>query len=261
MNIKWLFIGILATAVYSCSSYDKALKSTDNNYKYRKANQYYQEEDYVRAGNLFDQIVNVFKGTTKSDSVCWYQAQSYYKQKDYIMGGHYFKTFAQTYPYSPFAEESEYLAAYCYYLESPKPSLDQESTVMAIETFGTFVTKYPNSVHVKEAKDFTVELKEKLVEKSKNSAILYYDMGYYKASIVALNNSLVEFPDTKYREELMWRLLDSNYKLSVNSIPDKQKDRFQVTIDEYYSFISEFPHSPYKKDAEHIYEVSMKFQN
>ncbi len=177
------------------------------------------------------------------------------------MGGHYFKSFAQNFPYSPFAEEAEYMAGYCYYLESPKPALDQENTNLAIESFGTFVNKYPNSVHVKEAKELSLELKEKLVEKSKMSATLYYDMGYYIASIIALKNSLAEYPNTKYREELMWRLLDSNYKLAVNSIPSKQKDRFQSTIDEYYSFISEFPHSDYKRDAERIYEVSMKFTN
>jgi len=259
MKSKYLLIGMLSFAIYSCSSYDTVLKSTDGNLKFRKALEYYQEEDYVRAGNLFDMIVNVFKGTTKSDTVSWYQAQSYYKQKDYILGGHYFKTFAEQFPYSPFAEEAEYLAGYCYFLESPKPALDQENSLMAIETFGSFVNKYPNSVHVSEAKEITVQLKDKLVEKSKNAAILYYDMGYYKASIVALANSLIEYPKTKYREELMWRLLDSNYKLAQNSVPEKQKDRFQVTIDEYYSFISEFPNSEFKKDADRIYQISVKF--
>ena len=189
MNIRALIFVILTLAIFSCSTYDKVLKSTDNEYKYHKALQYYQEEDYVRAGNVLDQIVNVFRGTTRSDSVCWYQAQSYYKQKDNIMGGHYFKTFAQNFPYSPFAEEAEYMAGYCYYLESPKSSLDQENTNYAIESLGSFVNKYPNSVHVKEAKELSVELKEKLVEKSKNSAILYYDMGYYTSSIIALKNS------------------------------------------------------------------------
>jgi len=261
MNFKALFFAVITVAICSCSTFDKVLKSSDNEYKYRKALQYYQEEDYVRAGNIFDQIVNVFRGTTRSDSVCWYQAQSYYKQKDNIMGGHLFKTFAQNFPYSPFAEEAEFMSGYCYYLESPKPSLDQESTRYAIESFESFINKFPKSIHVKEAKDLTIELKEKLVEKSKNSAILYYDMGYYSSSIIALKNSLIEFPNTKYREELMWRLLDSNYRLAINSVVSKQKDRFQTTVDEYYSFISEFPKSDYKKDAERIYNISMKNLN
>ena len=261
MKIKTLIIGILTIAICSCSSYDKYLKSSDNNLKYRKAMEYYQNEDYVRAGNLFDQVVNVFRGSTKADTVNWYQAQSYYKQKDYIMGGHYFKVFAQSFPYSPFAEEGEFLAAYCYYLESPKPSLDQENTMLAIEAFGSFVVKFPNSKYIKESRELTLELKDKLVEKSKNAAVLYYDMSMYKSSIVALANSLVEYPNTKYREELMWRLLDSNYQLAANSIAEKQKERYQVTIDEYYSFISEFPQSKYKKDAEKIYEISAKHTN
>jgi outer membrane protein assembly factor BamD len=220
--------------------------------------EYFKNGEYVRAGTLFDEIVNVFRGTTKSDTVSYYQALSYYKQQDYIMGGHYFKTFAQTFPYSPFAEEAEYTSAYCFYMESPKPALDQENTLNAIEAFSSFVNKYPASIHVNEAKNYITELQEKLVEKSRNTAILYYNLGNYKSSIVALTNSLLEYPTTKYREELMWHLLDSNYKLAANSIQVKQKERYQVTIDEYYSFISEFPQSKYKKDAEKIYDLSVK---
>jgi len=38
-----------------------------------------------------------------------------------------------------------------------------------------------------------------LVEKSYLSAKLYYDMKQYKAAVVALNNSLKEFPESSYR--------------------------------------------------------------
>lgn len=258
MRIKLLYIGILALTLSACSGYQKLLKSSDNSLKYRRAFEYYAIEDYVRAGELFDQIANVYRGSTKADTVSYYQAMSYYKQKDYIMAGHYFKTFSETYPYSPFAEETEYLSAYCYYKDSPKPSLDQESTMSAIEAFNTFVNKYPDSQYTLKAKEYTVELQDKLVDKSRNTAILYYNLGNYKSAIVALTNSLQEYPNTKYREELMWRLVESNFKLADNSIPSKQKDRFQSTIDEYYSFISEYPQSEYKKDAEKIYEYSAK---
>ena len=258
MKIKLLYIGILALTISACSSYEKLLKSSDNNLKYRKAFEYYDVHDYVRAATLFDQVVNVYRGTTKSDTVSYYQAMSYYKQPDYIMAGHYFKVFSETYPYSSFAEETEYLSAFCYYQDSPKPSLDQQSTVDAIEAFSSFVIKYPKSQYVAKAKELTSELQDKLVDKSRNSAILYYNMGSYKSAIVALANSLREYPNTKYREELMWRLLDANYQLAANSIPQKRKERYQSTIDEYYSFISEFPQSEYKKSAVKIYDSSVK---
>jgi len=100
-------------------------------------------------------------------------------------------------------------------------------------------------------------MRNKLVEKSYLNAKLYYNLGDYKASIIALKNSLNEFPDTKYREELLFLILKSTYLLADNSIQSKRKQRFQDTIDEYFTFISEFPESNYKKEAQKMYEMAM----
>jgi len=86
---------------------------------------------------------------------------------------------------------------------------------------------------------------------------LYYDLGDFKASIIALRNSLNEYPETKYREELMFLLLKSSYLLAKNSVESKLKDRYQATVDEYYSFISEFPEGKFSGDAKVMYEASM----
>jgi outer membrane protein assembly factor BamD len=74
-----------------------------------------------------------------------------------------------------------------------------------------------------------------------------------------LRNSLIEYPDTRYREELMFLILKSSYLLADNSVPVKQKERFQAAVDEYYSFIGEFPDGPHTREAERIYESSSKF--
>lgn len=247
---------LLILLLASCSGYEKLLKSTDNNLKYRKAFEYYNNGDYTRAATIFDQIVNIFRGTNKSDSVTYFQAMSYYGEKDYITAGYYLKTFFQTYPYSPFAEEAEFLSAYCFYLTSPNPELDQENTVSAIEAFNSFINKHPLSKRTAQAHELVAELQDKLVEKSFISAKLYFDLGLYKSSIIALHNSLDDYPNTKFREELMWLILRSNYLLASKSIESKQKQRFQDTIDEYYSFISQFPESKYKGDADDIYKVA-----
>jgi outer membrane protein assembly factor BamD len=259
MMKKILYSVILALTLVSCSGYEKLLKSSDYNLKYRKAFEYYEKGDYDKASTLFDDIVNVFRGTTKADTISFYQAMSYYKQNDYILGAHYFGTFAQNFMYSPFTEEAEYLEAFCYYQQSPRPSLDQSTTTRAIEILNTYVNKYPLSKHNEEARNLIIELEDKLVEKSRLSAKLYYDMGVYKSSIVALKGSLEEYPNTKHKEELMWLVLDSNYRLAENSIPSKQKERFQSTIDEYFSFTSAFPNSNHKKDADKIYEIAGKY--
>ncbi len=109
-----------------------------------------------------------------------------------------------------------------------------------------------------EVKEIVDELKAKLVEKAYLSAKLYYDMREYKAAITALKNSLSHYPETKYREEQLYMILNASFNLADNSIPEKRKERFQNTLDEYYNLLSEFPDTKYKREAERIYANSIK---
>jgi outer membrane protein assembly factor BamD len=251
------FIGfILLTA---CSGFEKVLKSNDYTLKYNEAKRYYTKEDYYHAQILFDQIAPVYRGTLQADSVYYLQAMSYYKQEDYLMAGHYFSMFAQTYGGSPFVEEADYMTAFCYYMNSPRPELDQENSLLAIQSFQLFNIKYPNSSKAAEAKNYIAELQDKLVEKSFLSAKLYYDLEDYKASLVALNNCLLEYPESKHREQIMFMILKSSYMYADKSIVSKKKERYQQTIDEYYSFKAEYPESKQLKDADRYYKNSAKF--
>jgi len=252
---------IVLTAIFlgGCGEYEKLLKSRDVQMKYEKGVEYYQEGEYVRAATLFDQVANIYRGTIRADTVKYYQAKSYYAQRDYMMAGHYFEELSTTYPNSTYLEEADFMAAYCYYEMSPRPELDQEYTHKAITAMQMFMIKHPGSDRLDECRQIVTEMSDKLVEKSYISARLYYDLGYYKSAILALRNSLIQYPDTRYREELMFLILKSSYLLADNSIPSKQRERFQTAVDEYYSFIGEFPDGPYSKEAERIYESSNKF--
>ena len=253
-----LLLILLIPLMFGCNGYEKLLKSTDSNLKYKKAFEYYRKADYTRAGTLFEQIAPYFKGTTKADSVYYFQAMTYFKQSDLILAGHSFKVFSETYGNSPFAEDATFYVAYCYYLSSPRPELDQSDTYNAIQAFRLFLIRYPNSDRKAECGKMIAEMRDKLVEKSFISAKLYFDLKDYKAAIVALNNSLIDYPESKYREDILFLILRSSYLLASNSVASKQKERYQTTLDEYYSFITEFPESKYKKDAERIFEMTSK---
>jgi len=240
---------ILLLVIVSSCKYEKLLKSRDYKLKYQKALEYYAEEDYMRAEGLFEQLKPILKGTKQADTVFFYAAYANYYQKSYLLASHYFSEFRKTFGNSPFVQEAEYMNAYCTYLMSPKPSLDQQFTYQAISLFGLYLSRYPNSDKTDECLRYIDELKNKLVEKSYQSAKLYFNLGDYKAAIIALNNSLDEFPQTKYREEIMYLILRAKYLLADYSIESKKVERFQSAVDEYYAFVAEFPESDYKKEA------------
>jgi outer membrane protein assembly factor BamD len=119
--------------------------------------------------------------------------------------------------------------------------------------------RYPGSSRIPDCKKIIDELNEKLMEKAYLAAQLYYNLDNYKASVVSLNNCLVDFPESKYREEIMFKLVKSKFMLAVNSVQSKQTERFQDAIDEYFSFIAEFPESRNKKEADEIYKEASKY--
>ena len=248
-----------AVILSGCGEYEKLLKSRDFQKKYDMGVQLYEEGEFAKAGTLFDQVANIFRGTTKADTVKYYQAKSYYGQRDYMMAGYYFNELSATYASSVYLEEADFMTGYCFYKQSPRAELDQQTTFKTITAMQMFMVKYPTSERAVQCQEIITEMSDKLVKKSFISARLYYDLGYYKSAILALRNSLIDYPDTRYREELLFLILKSSYLLADGSIPSKQRERFQATVDEYYSYIGEFPEGPNSREAKRMYESSSKY--
>ena len=259
MKKLFLYILLILLGFTSCSQYEKLRRSSDFELKYRRAFEYYHAGDFIRAGQLFDDVVHAFRATNKADTVAFYQAMSYLRQRNYELASHFFSRIFRDSRLSPFAVESEYLAGYCFYMLSPRSSLDQEYTYSAVEAFQIFLMRHPESEFAENAGRYLVDMQDKLVDKSYLTAKLYYDLGQYRASIIALNNSLDDYPETKHREELMYLLLRSSYLLAENSVQARRLERFQATVDEYYSFIGEFPESQYSRDAQRMYDRADRF--
>ncbi len=254
-KIRKYIVGLVVLLmVMSCSDYNKILKSTDYEFKYKKAVEYYEEGEYARAGTLFQELVNIYRGTSTADQIYYYYAKSMMGQNDYLMAKHYFSTLLKEFPGSDYAEEAQFMVGYTSYLLSPKPRLDQSVTKEAIEALKLYINLYPYSDRVDEANRLIDELQDKLVYKSYLNAKLYYDFENYKAAVVAIDNSLKEYPDTQYREELKYMLLKSKYLLAINSVEEKKEERLSSALDEYFSFVDEFPDSEYKKEADKFYD-------
>lgn len=254
----YIILAILIFAT-SCGEYEKLLKSTDYELKKTKALEYYNEGKYVKTTELLRQILPRYRATQEGEELNWINARSYYGMKDYIMAGSQFKLFIDQFPFGKNAEEATYLSAYCDYLISPRADLDQSTTRDAIEGFYLFINKFPYSPRVEECKSLITEMEDKIVEKNYKSARLYYDMKEYKAAIVAINNSLKVYADSKYREEMMFLKLNSLFLYAQLSMPDKQKTRYQDTLDDYYSFMEEYPESLYSKDVKDIFQKTDRY--
>jgi outer membrane protein assembly factor BamD len=155
-----------------------------------------------------------------------------------------------------------YMNAYCYFLDSPVSSLDQEITYTAIKELQLFINMFSNSPRVEEANGLIDQLRAKLQRKDLDIANLYLKMRLYEAAIYSYNNILKEYADTDFKEEILFSILKANYYYAENSILSKQAERYQGTLDAYNELVFQYPETKYIKDAKNMNRIAQsKVQN
>jgi outer membrane protein assembly factor BamD len=248
---------LIALATTGCKSKFEKLQASNNTAaKYREGLRLYNKGDYSKALILFDDLMTAYRGRSGAEDLSYYYAYTNYKLKDYATARYQFKSFADTYPNSPRAEEARFISAYCFYLESPNFTLDQENTLRAIEALQLFINLYPKSERVAEASTLISNLRDKLERKSYANAKLYYDIGDYKSAVVAFKNSLREFPDTKYAEEMQYLMAKAQQLYAQNSLETRQEERFNEAIGYANEFEEDYPSSRYLKEVQEIKKKS-----
>ncbi len=255
-NILYSLLILLLFA--SCSKYQKILKSTDLNFKFDKAVMYYEKDDYNRALPLFEELSTAFRGSAKAEEVNYYYAYCHYSLGEYLMAAYLFETYAQTYPNGKHTEECQYISAYCYYLLSPIYKLDSKNTYKAINHLQLFTNLYPKSERVEKCNQLIDELREKLAKKAFYNAKQYYTTQYHKSAIIALKNVLLDFPGSKYEEEIYFLIVESSFELAKNSISSKKQERLENTVDAYNDFVERYPASKLLKQAENTQQKTLK---
>ena len=250
----------------SCGEYQQVLKSKDPDFKYQKALMYFENEQYVKAQTLLDEVTPYYRGTDRSQDVLIYLSRSYMGQKNYSSAAEYYQAYIRNYPKGRYIAEARFQVGHCYYLESPDARLDQADTKKSIEFFTQFIEFYPDNSYAEQAYKEMGEMYDKLAYKEYLSAKMYYNLGtylgnnYLSAEIVA-KNALKEYPTNKYQEELSWLILQAKYQQMVNSFDDKKEDRARETDDEYYNFITEYPNSKHLDAAKKIHKEVEKILN
>ncbi len=243
-------IALLIITLSSCKTkYEKLRAGNDNAKKYAEAIKYYNKKDYSKALGLFDGLVTRYKGQAQAEDLYYYYAYSNYKLKDYTSARYHFKTFADTYPSSAKAEECRFMAAYCYYLDSPIFSLDQTNTSLAIESLQLFINLYPKSDRVAEAGKLIQNLRDKLEQKAYANSKLYLTIGDYQAAVIAFGNTLRDYPDTKFAEDLDFLIIRAQYQYAKHSREYIQQSRYTLAISYAQQFIEKYPVSKYLSEA------------
>ena len=257
-GIRLIVLILTVVGVASCSKFRKIQKSGEWKVKYEAALEYFENKDYHRAEVLLDEIRPIIRGTAEAELAEFTLAYCYYYQKQYILSAHHFEEFVRIYGRSEYMVEATYMHAHSLYLQSPDYQLDQTVTYEAILSMQNFIDRYPSSEYSKEADQIIDLLQQKLERKAFEQCRLYFKLRQYKSALVIYDNFKDDYPDSKYQEEVAYLKIQTSFDLAQQSIPSKQKERYQETIDTYIAFLDKYPESKFLKDSEKIYAESIE---
>ncbi len=259
---KAFFILLIAGYIVvntGCNNYSKILKGPDNTSKYQTGIDLYENGNFKKALEFFDILRSYYQGTEKGEKLTYYTANCYFQMKDYQLASYYFHQYQQMYPKGTHAEESAYLQAYCTYLTSPRPQLDQTNTYKALQELQSYINRYPNSSKVLKATQLMDNLHKKLEIKDYQIAYLYYRMEDYQAAITSFKNLLNDYPESTSKELYLYYIAKSYYDYAAKSIVEKQKERFEKMVEAYNNLLFLFPKSKYLPELKPLSEKAKEF--
>ena len=255
MRSAWILAVIILLG--SCNNrLSKILKNKDPEYKLRMAEQYYVKKAYNKAQQLYEDIIPYFKAKKEFEDIYYKYAYCAWYQQDYPNAENLFKGYLEAFANSPRAEEIDFMRAQCFYKQSPRPELDQTTTIKAIGMMQTFINTHPGSARIKEANDIIDICRIKLETKDAKSAQLYYDLGQFRAAAVAFSSVLNSYPESSKADEYKLMIIKSYYRYAELSVEEKKQERFEQVINECNDFADRFPDSKFKKEADHYLNLS-----
>ncbi len=250
-----IYILLSVSILTSCDGYEKMLKSTDYDAKFKAAMQYYEEGSFRRAKDLLENMILYYRGKEYAEEVAWHYGQCLMELGDTYTAAYQFKTFTKRYPYSKHIEEAAYLAAYCKYLDSPVYTLDQRITKEAISELELFADQYPQNPHLPEVNNCLDELRDKLRMKDYDIAIGYYTIEAYNAAVVSLTQYLNNYPEAPNREEAMYYIIKAGYEYAINSTEAKIRERLHQVVGNFDKFATTFKDSKRMSECQDIYTL------
>lgn len=254
---------LLLTVVFlsSCSEYQKVLKSEAIGPKYETAKKLYEKgvetgkSRYLnKATRLFDQIISEYRGKPQGETVSYMNANAYYLNGDYFTSAHLFERFSQSYPTSDKAEDALFKSAKSFYEVSPVYTLDQSKSRKALSKLQIYIDTYTEGEFFEESNALVSELQQKIDRKYYEVAKQYHHTERYKAAIESLDNYILDYPGTKYKEKAYFYKYESAYLLAINSLRVLVEERLEEAKNYGEDYLRYYPEGEFAEEAQTYFD-------
>jgi outer membrane protein assembly factor BamD len=247
---------IVAAFVASCSSKNTIRSGDSLQEAFNKAMAQYEGENYSRAVDAFEQVIQLGRGTEYGEEAQYYLAESYFNQRNYLLAASEYERYSSQYPQAERRQEVDFKEALCYYELSPRYNLDQTYTRQAIQRFNLFTSRYPDSEQDDEISEYIDELRDKLARKKYEAGRLYLRTDRFEAAAIYFDLTIDEYPESQFAEQALVDQIDTYIRYADNSVQDRQLERYEKAVESYERYIQLFPRGENRSKAEDLVDVA-----
>ena len=247
-------VALLSVLLFAGCGSSSRLRYDTPQEAFDKGKALYDEGEYERAAQYFQGAFDFGRAHEYAADAQLYLARAYRANREYLLAANEFTRFTQIYRSDPRIPDAEYELAMTYYDRSPAYQFDQTDTRRAIEQFRLFITRYGSHPLVADAQARIGELRERLARKQFSVAQMYERIKRFEAAALSYETLFDQYYDTSLADDGLLGAMRNYLEFGKASVEARQKERYQLVIDDYERMIQIFPDSPLVKDAEVYYD-------
>lgn len=178
---------ILITLLLGACAKDKAFRTSDE--KLAAANELYARKKFSRAAELYGDVY-FERSSANVAYALMRQADSYFAINKFTDARLAYEEFIEAFPQNADVPTAAFRIGLCLWEESLPAQYDQTETLACINSFRTFMQKYPRDERYQTALEYIRKAQYKLIEKTYLNGYIYYKMKDYSAALMYFNEVL-----------------------------------------------------------------------
>jgi outer membrane assembly lipoprotein YfiO len=193
--------GLVPLTLSGCGSSAGTVRYAPGEDSFVAGRELYNSGDMGESASALKAYLDASPGGPHAEEASFLLGMAYTRLKQYPLAEVELRHFMDLYPASPRMAEVEYRLAVCYWEDARPASFDQEKTIFARDQLKRFLTLYPESPLVPDAKALLLRVRDRLAEKSLLNARLYTHLRQPASTVFYADRVLGEYGDTQWAAE------------------------------------------------------------
>jgi outer membrane protein assembly factor BamD len=184
---------------------------------------------WAAATEAFERFIFRFPGHPLQQEARYHLAQGYFGRREFLSAANEYLRLANEHPTHRLAPDARFGACESYARLSPRPQLDQQYTIAAIDHCEAMVAYYPESEHAPRARQIVTEMIDKLAVKQLEVGEHYFRRRAFDSAILSYNDLLDRFPQASSAPRALLRLIQVYERLGYE--PEEEAARQRLLRD------------------------------